>query len=117
MHFGVPGTTENVSRGGFTPERRARNYRLPVFVCRATRQAKIGHVARLNRLGLPEGEIVEGADGGSRMMRIKSPLKTASILQISRYRLDSHILSHIERCAKFTRKIFLQMKHSWRVKD
>ena len=69
---------------------------------------KVGMFAHTDRLGLPEGvEIVETRNGGSRDDEDQIALRNASI---HKYRgiggSDSHIVSHIGRCAtKFTRKI------------
>jgi len=69
---------------------------------------KVGMFAHTDRLGLPEGvEIVETRNGGSRDDEDQVALRNASL---HKYRgiggSDSHIVSHIGRCAtKFTCKI------------
>ena len=69
---------------------------------------KVGMFAHTDRLGLPEGvEIIETRNGGSRDYEDQIALRNASL---HKYKgiggSDSHIVSHIGRCAtKFTRKI------------
>ena len=69
---------------------------------------KVGMFAHTDRLGLPEGvEIIETRNGGSRDDEDQIALRNASL---HKYKgiggSDSHIVSHIGRCAtKFTRKI------------